>query len=290
MKSLNILKRVTIFGLMLVMASTASTALAQQTVNSRIGELSFTKDFANGYPTHETATKLYDEMDFQRACQAYMWSIPLISFVWWQEHQTDELGSKNGQLIYSETYDEKVCCLTLNTTTPYVWAFVDLQESGPYVIEVPPGGQVRGAVSDMWQIQVTQMTRAGKYLFVGPYQEVPTGAESEGYIINHSPMNNLFAGIRLMPEGEDARVALLDKIKIYPFSERKNPKKMDHIRPKIRNGTLTSLVAWIIGRPFTQVSIASQCARSIVITWPCSRNWVSRRVSHSTLMPARRKS
>ena len=228
MKSLNILKRVTIFGLMFAMAS---TALAQQTVNTRIGKLEFTKDFANGYPTHETVTKLYDEMDFQRACQAYMWSIPLISFVWWQEHQIDVLGSKNGQLIYAETYDEKVCCLTLNTTTPYVWAFVDLQESGPYVIEVPPGGQVRGAVSDMWQIQVTQMTRAGKYLFVGPYQEVPNGAESEGYIVNHSPMNNLFAGIRLMPEDADKRLALLNQIKIYPFSERKNPKKMDHIRP-----------------------------------------------------------
>ena len=228
MKALNILKRVTIFGLMLVMAS---TALAQQTVNSRIGDLSFTKDFANGYPTHETVTKLYDEMDFQRACQAYMWSIPLVSFVWWQEHQIDVLGSKNGQLIYAETYDEKVSALTLNTTTPYVWGFVDLQESGPYVVEVPPGGQVRGAVSDMWQIQMTQLTRPGKYLFIGPNQELPVGAESEGYIISHSPMNNFFVGFRLMSEDEKTRTAMLDKVKIYPYSDRKNPKKLKPIRP-----------------------------------------------------------
>jgi hypothetical protein len=207
--------------------------LAEPTkIDSRIGELEFTKDFENGYPTDETVKKLYDEMDFQRATQAYMWSIPLIGFVYWQIHQADELGLKNGQLLYMETYDEKVCCLTLNATTPYVTGFVDLQELGPYVIEVPPGDQVRGAVSDMWQIQVTQMTRPGKYLFVGPYQEVPAGAESEGYIINHSPMNNFFVGIRLMPEGEKARLALLNQIKIYPFSERKKPKKMDHIRPK----------------------------------------------------------
>jgi len=205
---------------------------AQETINSRIGELSFTKDFENGYPTDETVTKLYDEMDFQRATQAYLWSIPLIGFVHWQLHQADELGSKNGQFVYAETYDEKVCCLTLNVTTPYVWSFVDLQESGPYVIEVPPGGQVRGATSDMWQIQIAQMTRPGKYLFVGPYQEVPPGAESEGFIINHSPMNNFFVGIRLMPEGEDERLALLGKIKIYPFNERENPKKLEHIRPK----------------------------------------------------------
>ena len=210
----------------------SGSVLAETTkIETRIGILEFTKDFENGYPTDATVKKLFDEMDFQRATQAYMWSIPLIGFVNWQLHQADELGLKNGQLVYAETYDEKVCCLTLNATTPYVWGFVDLNESGPYVIEVPPGGQVRGAVSDMWQIQVTQMTRPGKYLFVGPYQEVPAGAESEGYIINHSPMNNFFVGIRLMPEDEAKRLALLDKIKIYPFSERKKPKKMDHIRP-----------------------------------------------------------
>ncbi|MCK5483418.1 MAG: DUF1254 domain-containing protein, partial [Gemmatimonadetes bacterium] len=104
-------------------------------------------------------------------------------------------------------------------------------EAGPFVIEIPPGNQVRGATHDMWQIQISQMTRPGKYLFVGPYQEVPPEAESEGYIINHSPMNNFFVGIRLMPEDPDERVALLDQIKIYPFKDRKNPKAMDFVRP-----------------------------------------------------------
>ena len=45
-----------------------ATAAAQETVKSRIGDLSFTKDFENGYPTDATVKKLYDEMDFQRAC------------------------------------------------------------------------------------------------------------------------------------------------------------------------------------------------------------------------------
>jgi hypothetical protein len=38
------------------------------TVNSRIGELTFD----SGYPTEATARKLYDELDFQRAVQAYL--------------------------------------------------------------------------------------------------------------------------------------------------------------------------------------------------------------------------
>ena len=65
-------------------ATPSNFAVAQETIDSRIGKLSFTKDFENGYPTDETVKKLYDEMDFQRATQAYMWSIPLIGFVHWQ--------------------------------------------------------------------------------------------------------------------------------------------------------------------------------------------------------------
>ncbi len=225
---------------MLMIASSAALALAvtgaslsasAETLDTRIGKLEFTHDFANGYPTDETVTKLFDEMDFQRAVQAYIWSIPLISFEYWQGKQNKELGLKNGQLAYLVTYDEKVCCLTLNVTTPYVQTFIDLREDGPMVIEIPQGGEVRGATHDMWQIEITQMTRPGKYLFVGPYQEVPPEAESEGYIINHSPMNDMFVGIRLIPEDENKREELLKNTKIYPYKDRKNPKVLPAVRP-----------------------------------------------------------
>ena len=49
-----------------------------ETIDTRIGALSFTHDFANGYPTEETIEKLYDERDFQRACQAYLWALPIV--------------------------------------------------------------------------------------------------------------------------------------------------------------------------------------------------------------------
>ena len=38
-----------------------------QKIDTRIGRLEFTHDFANGYPTDATIEKLYDERDFQRA-------------------------------------------------------------------------------------------------------------------------------------------------------------------------------------------------------------------------------
>lgn len=43
-------------------------------VQTRIRELEFTHDFENGYPTDETVQKLYNEMDFHCACQAYLWA------------------------------------------------------------------------------------------------------------------------------------------------------------------------------------------------------------------------
>src|SRR4029453_12394518 len=72
----------------LLSALAASSAFAEnKTVDTRIGKLEFTHDFANGYPTRDTVEKLYDERDFQRACQAYLWAIPAVSFAQWQRGQ-----------------------------------------------------------------------------------------------------------------------------------------------------------------------------------------------------------
>ena len=35
--------------------------------------------FEGGYPTHETSQRLYDELDYQRAVQAYIWATPLVN-------------------------------------------------------------------------------------------------------------------------------------------------------------------------------------------------------------------
>jgi hypothetical protein len=50
-----------------------------ETFDTRIGKLEFTHSFTDGYPTNATVDKLFDEIDFQRAVQAYIWSIPVVS-------------------------------------------------------------------------------------------------------------------------------------------------------------------------------------------------------------------
>ena len=56
-----------------------------------------TIELEHTYMTDESSQKLFDAMDFQRACQAYIWSIPLVGMGTWKNEQdrnyeTGELG------------------------------------------------------------------------------------------------------------------------------------------------------------------------------------------------------
>jgi hypothetical protein len=64
-----------IFALSVSALYAALPSLAQETIDTRIGKLTF----ESSYPSKETVQKLYDEMDFQRATQAYLWAFPAVS-------------------------------------------------------------------------------------------------------------------------------------------------------------------------------------------------------------------
>ena len=206
------------------------STLQAETVDTRIGKLEFTHSFADGYPTDATVDKLFNEMDFQRAVQAYIWSIPFVSMAQWQYSHVQELGAKNGQAVFLESYKDRLGGLTYNATTPYVLPFIDLAE-GPWVV-VMPEAEVRGAAHDMWQVAINRMTEPGKYLFVGPGQEVPKDAEAKGYKVAKSPSMNLLVGIRLMATDAKTRLKDLEQIHVYPYAERENPKPRGYIRPE----------------------------------------------------------
>ena len=68
-----------------------------ETLKTRIGELEFTHDFANGYPTDAAVEKIFDEMDFQRACQAYLWAIPANRTAKENSYRRSARGREHGQ-------------------------------------------------------------------------------------------------------------------------------------------------------------------------------------------------
>ena len=95
-----------VFALLCMLVMLTAVQAQAETLKTRMGDLSFTHDFANGYPTNATVEKLFNEIDFQRACQAYIWSIPIASMAQWQYAHTEQLGAKNGQIVFVESYKE----------------------------------------------------------------------------------------------------------------------------------------------------------------------------------------
>jgi hypothetical protein len=200
-------------------------------VETRIGTLEFTHDFANGYPTDATVEKLYDERDFQRACQAYPWSLPAVSFAAWQRGITKDLGAKNGQIVSILSLEARRGILTANATTPYYIVFVDLS-SGPFVFEMPLQG-VQGGIADAWQNNIPDSEAPAKYLVLGPGQKVPGNVT--GYAVRHSPTFNIYFGIRLTDSDPEKAKEALAHLRVYPFAQRDNPPKLEILDSGTKN-------------------------------------------------------
>jgi hypothetical protein len=192
-------------------------------VESRIGLLEFTHEFADGYPTDATIQKLYDERDFQRACQAYLWALPAVSFAAWQRGVMQQLGGQSGQIGAFLTYQSKLGILTPNATTPYYVGFADLS-LGPLVMEMPSSG-VRGGITDAWQSNIPDSEAPAKYLILGPGQAVP--ADTGEYAVRHSPTFNILLGVRLTDADPHKAAQTLAQLRVYSYAQRANPGKMD---------------------------------------------------------------
>src|SRR5476651_7934 len=100
----------------LACALTATTVSAE-TVDTRIGKL----DFELGVPTPQTATKLYDEMDFQRAVQSYLWGVTIVNVEQNRQGLVHDTGAKSGDLALYNDYRSKSTILGANNSTPYIY-------------------------------------------------------------------------------------------------------------------------------------------------------------------------
>ena len=222
----------------LIPAVAPTTAQAQGlpttgSVDSRLGKF----DLENGYPTAATAEKVFDNIDYQRACQAYLWALPLMAMQQWQnEHLTKFEAGKCDYVDYL-TFQDKLGLLTANATTPYIMAFPNLRETGPLVLEIPAGATA-GGFTDFWQRPITDSGQTGpdkgaggKYLILGPDDP---DMQPEGYYVFRSPTVNIWSAHRALdPDAAKAR-ALINGLKIYPYSQRENPSPTRHVSPNGR--------------------------------------------------------
>jgi hypothetical protein len=119
-------------------------------------------------------------------------------------------------------FAEKLGILTPNYTTPYIATFIDLKETGPFVVEVPPG-LIAGMILDNWQRVLADLGvvgpdqgRGGKYLIMPPgYGPV----EAPGYYVIEATSRDVLAGFRLLGGDAEAAIAeLVPQIRTYPWT------------------------------------------------------------------------
>ncbi|TLX72457.1 DUF1254 domain-containing protein [Labilibacter sediminis] len=207
-------------------------------VQTRIGELEFSHAFEHGFPTEETVQKLYDEMDFQRACQAYLWGLPFVSLAEWQKEHEEVFGANDGDFVIYTSYKDKLGILTANATTPYVFSFVNLANTGPMVLELQPGLNASG-ISNLWQRNISDVgafgpdqCKGGKYLILPPGSQMP---DVEGYFMVRPPSLNIGLGFRaLMPEKEKG-IAWIKSLQLYPYDQKDNKSESRFIEAEGRD-------------------------------------------------------
>jgi hypothetical protein len=211
--------------------SAASAALAllatssfthAETVDTRIGKL----ELQAGYPSKATAEKLYDEMDFQRATQAFIWALPAVGFHGLHLAHRNTFGAKDGEVVVYQSLKDKAGMLTPNLTTLYVMSFWNLAEHGPLVVEVPSGATA-GGLLDIWQRPITDTGQTGpdrggggKYLIVPPNSDI---SEMHGFIVARSPSNQIWFAARALDRDPKMAEEVARKHKLYAWSQRDNP-------------------------------------------------------------------
>lgn len=194
-----------------------------------------TLNFKDGYPTDETTQRLYDELDFQRATQAFLRNFPALSMYGLRLGLNRDIGVKASSKFAIFSATAKSLMLTPNAETLYGTTFLSLDTDGPTVADVPPG--VLGLVNDMWMRPVIDIGpsgpdhgKGGKFLFVPPgYQgQLPT----TGYFIVKLQTNGSWFFLRafLDPSGNSTLAyALLKKVRIYPLNKKGSPTAMTFI-------------------------------------------------------------
>ena len=204
--------------------------LTPDQVETSIGTLNFT----DGAPLPETVELVYDNLDRMRGVDVFLKCMPAAS-VRQLMLGPAELGANafNKVMITEDLMDSKPLFLTANTSTLYVAPSLNLKETGPIVMEVPPG--MLGAFNDAWFRYIDDIGplgpdkgKGGKYLVIPPgYEdELPSGyfnIQPRTYRVWVFMRGSIANGLEIAVKN------IKDNLKIYPLSQKDNPSQMEFI-------------------------------------------------------------
>jgi hypothetical protein len=187
-------------------------------VESRLGTL----DFKDGAPSPATMAKVYDNLDFTHAFEAFVNTMQGVNMAAARKGFL-AVGLKDNEIgVFSELMDAKSLFLTANADTVYFVGFIDLTK-GPMVLETPP--KALGVLDDFWWRWITDFGLpgpdrglGGKYLLLPPGYDGPL--PEGGYYVARSRTTRVVILGRLFMENNDPKPAadlIRNATKIYPY-------------------------------------------------------------------------
>ena len=193
--------------------------------------------YFDGIPTEETATAIYNHLDYIRGVESFLNGMPAASLEAIRRSQVVQgQVSSNMVRIFDQLMDSNPLFLTGNTDTVYVSSVIDLKKDGPTVIEIPPGTGP-GTVNDAFFRFVTDtgppgpdQGKGGKYLILPPDYVLLQGEVPDGYFISKSTSwTNWFIARGFLVDGKPDFSSKLfrEGLKIYPLSKADNPPAME---------------------------------------------------------------
>jgi hypothetical protein len=196
---------------------------APDEIKTSFGTLKFELE---AFPTEETIQKIYDEMDLQRATQAYMDFNPALSVYGIVKSHIRDFGFKTSSDIVVAAgpgWAPSELFLTGNNATVYACASLDLKIDGPTVVDIPPG--MYGTADDaLFKFLVDfgfvgpDKGEGGKYLFLPPGYD---GKAPDGYFAVESPSYRIWVMMRGWGDvgvGDQAVDWFEQHLKVYPLS------------------------------------------------------------------------
>jgi hypothetical protein len=182
--------------------------------------------FNGGYPTEATVQKAYDAADLNRAIQTYRFFYPSVSIcATWKGNLSGGVIPNKVFAILDGTPQQQV--FTPNSDTRYAGLCFDMTQTGPLVVEVPPG-PLMSVVNDMNQLYVMDIGlpgpdkgKGGKHLILPPGYK---GNVPAGYFTSTATTNRVILMLRALPvDGTpESAEALMKSVKVYPLDKTKS--------------------------------------------------------------------
>ncbi|MEU8901354.1 DUF1254 domain-containing protein [Nocardia sp. NPDC048505] len=199
--------------------------------------------FEGGFATADTVRTLREELLFQRAVQAYLWSLPAVNIWAMKEASERRFGAGYHVLpVWQDRIDAKTLVTTPNFDVVYAMGYLDLAEHGPLVVEAPPG--VQGILDDFWQRPIhgpvidghlhtgdvglvgPDAGAGGRYILLGPDYDGPE--PGDGFVYR-SRTHNVFLFWRSFfsdPADLTETAARIESTVIYPLGRREQAQPM----------------------------------------------------------------